>query len=200
MADLIGKITREHIEDHYLEVLNKYFKVTPLERYPDAMIKLYLKDVSDSVLGISFNKKKIGRKKVKKIYDNVLKKMRVHYGKYVNLTNFQLKNDRSVRFSTNFHLIFKVKNENQNLGFLYGLDVNCLGKNLLFTSHSLERIEERLPKEIIEAHKKRIKSSFNCEGTILDIASGILMALSVFQYGIYEDYYYFNLEFGVLVL
>jgi hypothetical protein len=201
MKTPLKTVIRDPVEQEYIETLQKFFKVDPLEKYPSAIINIYFEEAINHVLGKNCNKKKVGKRNKEKIYQYILHKLQVSYGKYANLTHFKMKNDRSIRFHTNFHLIFKIRDKDKNLGYLYTKEGDGAKKGIMFTSHSLDRINERMPSEIIETYKTAISKAYNCQANTLDIAWGILSIIQLFQYAIYENhYYYLNLMFGVLVL
>lgn len=188
-------INRLFTERQYIDVLEKHFPIVPLEKYPDAMIKLYMDNAWNKICGPNFQKNRVSKRKEAKIYQHVLKELRQHYGKYANFTNFRIK-DGSIKFTTNFNLIFKVK----GLGFLYGLPVKGLLTGILFTEHSLERFVERIPPNLYKILEDRGREGLKADPTPVDLMIFMLDAFFEYEYGRRDEIYYLNAMLGYLVL
>lgn len=186
---------REKTEEHYLEVLRTKYRVIPAEKYPDVMIKMFLDQALSKYVGNKNPKKRMVDRVSKYIQD----KVRSHYGRYASLTDFEIKRG-SVSFHTNFHLIFKVKDVQHNLGYLYGSNLKGPCEGILFTEHSLERFEERSIPVILDSLRSKLKDGRGSEPTILEIISYIISVNPPMEYGRFQDIYYMNILTGILVL
>ena len=186
---------REKMEEHYLEVLRTKYKVSPVEKYPDAMLKMFLDQALSKYVGNKNPKKRMIDRVSKYIQD----KVRTHYGRYASLTDFEIKHG-NVSFHTNFHLIFKVKDDQYNLGYLYGSNLNGPCEGILFTEHSLERFEERSIPVILDSLRSKLRDGRGTEPTTLEILSYIISMYPPIEYGRFQDIYYLNILTGILVL
>lgn len=186
---------REKMEEHYLEVLRTKYKVSPVEKYPDAMLKMFLDQALSKYVGNKNPKKRMIDRVSKYIQD----KVRTHYGRYASLTDFEIKHG-NVSFHTNFHLIFKVKDDQYNLGYLYGSNLPGFCEGILFTEHSLERFEERSIPVILDSLRSKLRDGRGTEPTTLEILSYIISMYPPIEYGRFQDIYYLNILTGILVL
>lgn len=188
-------LKRERDEEHYLTVLSSRYKVIPIEKYPDAMIKLYLNQAIKKYVG----NKNLKKRMVGRIANYIQEKIKTNYGKYATLSHFSMKKDH-IKYHTNFHLIFKVKDKDHNLGYLYGADVEGPCNGILFTEHCLQRFEQRLIPIILENEKDRLKMMRGCEPSTLDILSYLISTEHPEEYGKYGNLFYLNILTGILVL
>jgi hypothetical protein len=173
------------IQNETLDILKKCFKTFAVERYPEVMIDSFFNE-SEKIYLNENKKLKISQKIIKKIFDDVDRKMKNHYGKWVSITQY----DRKGRFKTNINQVFKT-----DQGKLYNfIDF----KNMFFTSHSLERFEERVSnekyKDIINIYKK-----IKVNPSIIDVINVLLKVCS--QFSIDDNgFLYLNINFGILVV
>jgi hypothetical protein len=188
-------MTRENSEDQYIRALKTKYKVVPAEKYPDAIVKLHLDQAKLKFVG----NKKIKQRMVDRMSKYIQEKIKISYGKYATMSNLVVK-DGGVKFHTNFHLIFKVKDENHNLGYLYGSDMTGICDGILFTEHSLQRFEQRAVPFFYETAKTKFKDQIGNEPTVLDVLAFTMTTKEIFEYGKYNDLLYLNVHTGILVL
>lgn len=191
-----SRISRDHSEEEkYLEILNKYFETETFEKHPDAMLNIMFTNTFDEVLGPNFFKSRISKRKEKKIKERLIKKLQSKYGRWINITNFKIKDIDHVRFLTNFNRVYKVK----GLGILYGCPSERVCGGVFYTQHCLERFEERLDPVFYSPLALELKKSYGVEPTIADILVGMVMT-SNFEYAQKDQFYYLNIRVGILVL
>lgn len=192
-----GRIVRDKEPDQiYLNLLQGHFdSVEGFEKYPDAIFNLLFSEASEKILGKEFRKERISQRKAKKLNEFITKKLFNKYGKWVTFCNFKIKKDLSMSYKTNIHLIFRVK----DLGILYGCEPHGITGNIFFTSHALERFEERSDKFYIEPIKEDLRGAFKTEPSSYEIIH-LLIKASNQQYGILDKYCYLNILVGFLVI
>jgi len=183
-------------EEYYLELLKSHFDdVTTFEKHPDAMLNILFTQTYDEVLGPNFNKKRISKRKEKLIKEKLISRLRNKYGRWINLTNFKFKSPHNLVYSTNFNRVYKVKSS----GILYGSPSQNICGNMFYTSHCLERFEERVPplhySPLIEDFQRIQKN----EPTSADIVAGLVVASNM-EYAIKPNFCYLNVRVGVLVI
>lgn len=191
-----SKIIRDKEEEQiYLDLLNYHFKAVTAEKHPDAMMNLIFQRSFEEVLGVSFSKKRISKRKEKAIKNLILQKLRNKYGRWINLTNFKIKNINQCLFATNFNRVYNVEGQ----GKLYGNPSDSISGGVFYTTHCLERFEERVPPHLYEPITDRLKTSFKSEPTSADIMFGLVMS-SNREHGVWEGFKYLNINVGALVL
>lgn len=177
-------------DDYILNLLNKYLDAAQVEAHTQAMINLIVDQCLEKVLGKNFKKERISRKKQKKVHDMVLREFRKRYGPLINI---QIINMKKWIWSSNFEFIFKT-----NLGRLY----SCLPfNNLFFTSHCLERWDERVAPEKYKEFSSAFHKKYLTYPTSLDILN-FLITIPL-QYGMVDPndlYRYLNINQGCIVL
>lgn len=182
-------------EKMYLDLLNHHFDAVTAEEYPDAIMNLIFREAYETVLGTYYRKQKVSKKKSQKIRDYVLNKLRRKYGRWINLTNFKIKDvDRCV-FMTNFNRVYDVKGH----GKLYGSPSQNICGNVFYTTHCLERFEERVPEYLYEPITKQLKKNYKADPTSADIIVA-LVVLSNKEFGVWKEFKYLNLDVGALVM
>lgn len=182
-------------EQIYLDLLNLHFKTVTYEKHPDAMMNLIFQEAFNKVLGANFAKKRISQRKEKRIKEAVLHQLRAKYGRWINLMNFKIKDKNRAFYRTNFNRVYKV----EGLGILYGSPSHMLCGNIFYTSHCLERFEERADPFLYEPVKNRIRELYKTEPTSADIMIGLIMSTN-YEYGVWKEFKYLNVQIGVLVL
>ncbi|RLG45583.1 MAG: hypothetical protein DRN81_01310 [Thermoproteota archaeon] len=191
-----NKIKRDkEVEQVYLALLNEHFETVSLEKYNDAMMNLIFTEACEKTLGKNFRKQRISKRKEKKIKEYVENKLRHKYGKWVNMTDFKIKNISNIFFKTNLDRVFNVP----GLGKLYGAYYRCCCGNIFFTEHCLERFEERANPLIYILLRRRMEEHLKGPATSVDILSGLLSASSL-EYGRKDNYYHVNATVGILVV
>lgn len=184
MDDDFRKKDREMV----LESLNKHFKTFAAEKYPTAVLEFYFTEGIKKFVGEK-PFRSIGKRKRKKVVEYVLKKLRAHYGKYINILSF----DKKGRYVTNFDYVFKTE-----YGRLYGYDPYTNMSLTFLTTHSLERFEERVPEDNYRDFITIFKQYFGVEPTAADVLK-YLMLVAV-EMGITKDCFYVNFVHGVAVI
>ena len=182
-------------EQMYLDLLNLHFKAVTAEEYPDAIMNLIFREAYEKVLGQFYRKNRVSRRKAKKIKEYILTKLRRKYGRWINLTNFKIKDVDRVIFKTNFNRVYDIKGQ----GKLYGSPSEQLCGNIFYTTHCLERFEERIPEFLYEPVTETLKRSFKADPTSADIIVGLVMTSNL-EYGVWKEFKYLNLNVGALVL
>jgi len=183
-------------EQVYLALLNEHFETVSFEPYNDAMMNLIFTNACDKILGKSFAKKRISLRKEKKIKDEVTRRVRNKYGRWVSLTHFKINNvNKTMYFNTNLDRVFTVAGQGKLYGSYYH---SCCG-NIFFTEHCLERFEERIGPILYDHLAKKLEESLNGPATSVDILSGMTLSGDL-EYGRHENYYHLNANVGILVL
>lgn len=191
-----SKLIRNKEEEQiYLDLLNNHFKAVTAEKHPDAMMNLIFRESFEKILGVSFAKKRISRRKGNAIRDLILQKLRKSYGRWISLTNFKIKNVDQCIFRTNFNRIYSVEGQ----GKLYGSPSNSISGGIFYTAHCLERFEERIPPYFYEPITEKLRKAFKAEPTSADSIFGLVLSCNQ-EYGVWKDFKYLNLFVGILVL
>lgn len=180
-----------------LEMLNRHFRATTFEKYPQVMISVILDQAADKILGKDYENRgyRISKRKSDRLYDFVLKRLQSCYGKYINITQFRIK-DRKVHFGTNFSRVYRT-----DAGILYGCPVKSIWQTIFYTLHTFERFVERYDPFLCEPLIKKLTDIIKTKPTQADI----LMYLPStgkggFEYGLKDNFYYLNIGIGFLVL
>ncbi len=182
-------------EQVYLSLLNSHFKTVNYEKHTDAMMNVIFTDARLKVLGKNFQKQRISRRKATKIKEEISNRLKRKYGKWVSLSAFKIKNVDTIAFQTNLDKVFKVP----GYGALYGAYYKTACGNIFFTSHSLERFEERTEKNVHKALTSIFTHKNNLEVTSIDILCGLIFTCA-FVYGRIDKYIHLALPTGILVL
>lgn len=182
-------------EEKYLKILNKHFKTMTCEKHPNAMLNIIFTDAYDKILGKNFKKQRISKKKGKKLRNEILRRLRTKYGRWINLTNFKAKDPGSITFQTNFNRVYRVEDQ----GILYGSPSEMVCDGIFYTSHCLERFEERADSQLYEPVTNEMKGIYGTEPTSADIMIGLVMS-SNYEYGRWREFCYLNVRVGALVL
>lgn len=182
-------------EQVYLGLLNNHFATVTYEKHPDAMMNIIFSSAREKILGKNFRKERISQRKANKIEKEIKTRLRNKYGKWVNMSFFKIKDISKMQFITNLDKVFTVPDH----GTLYGSVYHSTCGNIFFTSHSLERFEERVDKKKYNWFQMWAKHSQKSEPTSVDILCGMIQS-SGFVYGRYGDFCHLNLTLGILVL
>lgn len=172
-----------------LTLLNKYFKTTVVEKYPEVMINTYADRAWDAVCGPDFNKQRISEKTRVKLRDHILRELRVNYGKWISIINF----DKKLKFATNFEFVYKTE-----FGRLYANPPKSGFEHLFFTSHSLKQFDERVPLDKLNDFRLVYKKSFGIDPTAADIL--LFFVILCFQFGVKDKFIFINVNYGILVV
>lgn len=181
--------------DGMFEILKAYFDcdIREVEKYAAANISVMVSQSFDSVCGRDFYKRP-SKKQTGRIRDLVLKKIRTRYGKFFDISDFSYRNRRdSFRFNTNLHYSYKHKK-----GILYGHAPETFLRPLFYTSHSLERFQERVDPELYKGLTEVYRRLRGCDPTpasLLDI-----LIRSTKSWGHDKGCKYLNVVFGSLVI
>ena len=190
-------------EQKYLDTLNKHFDAVTCEKHPNAMFTLIFNEAYDKILGKNFRKERISKRKQIKLREEVVTRLRRKYGRWINLTNFKAKNPYDISFLTNFNRVYRIK----NIGILYGSPSEMVCEGIFYTSHCLERFEERADPELYKNVTEALTRIYKTKPTSADIMMGLILT-SNYEYGKwksieYEDnklFYYLNVSVGALAL
>jgi hypothetical protein len=188
-------IRNKEEEQVYLDLLNHHFKTVTAEKHPDAMLNLIFRESYEKVLGVSFAKERIGKRKAKAIRNLILLKLQKKYGRWINLTNFKIKNINQCLFMTNFNRVYNVEGQ----GKLYGNPSHSISGGVFYTEHCLERFEERVSPHLYEPVTERLRFTFKAEPTSADIMFGLVMSSNL-EHGVWKEFKYLNINVGALVL
>lgn len=172
-----------------LVLLNKYFKTAVVEKYPDAMIQIFMDRAWDAVCGPDYKKGKVSERDRARIKDRALKELRASYGKWISIVNF----DKKFKFYTNFNLVYKT-----DLGRLYANPPNSGFGHLFFTSHSLEQFDERVPIDKLKDYQLVYRKHFGTDPTAADII--LFFVMFSFQFGVRSRFVFLNVNYGILVM
>jgi hypothetical protein len=183
------------ITDGMFDILKAYFdsNIREVEKYAAANISVLISQAFTAVCGKDTHKGP-SKKQTKKIKDRILKKIRFRYGKFFDITEFSYKNRRdSFRFNTNLHYSYKHK-----MGILYGHAPDTFLRPLFYTTHSLERFQERVDPELYKMISLAYRKLWGSEPTpaaILDV-----LIRSSHSWGYDKRCQYMNVIFGSLVI
>lgn len=187
--------SKAEVSDGMFEILKAYFdsNIKEVEKYAAANISILISQAFNDVCG-NKNFKRPSKKQTKKIKEIILKRIRFRYGKYFDITEFTYRNRRdSFRFNTNLHYSYR-----HTKGVLYGHAPDTFLRPLFYTTHALERFEERVDPELykdITYAYKRVWGSTPTPATILDI-----LIRSSINWGQDKNCMYMNVIFGSLVI
>jgi hypothetical protein len=187
----------EQQPDHIIETLSKFVKIRPKEKYPESVGKHIVFSSIDEVLGKDYAKQRISERKIKKIYDLILTRMKARYGSWVNILDFRIRGPfNRITFSTNFEKIY-----NTEMGSLFGTaNSSPIWRNVLFTTHCLERFEQRTLGRPLTHLKDNFKKVCKAEPTSADLLL-YLIFLSDFKYGpVKPEEYYLNVRAGACIM
>jgi len=191
-----SRIIRDKEEEQiYLSLLNHHFEAVTAEEYPDAIMNIIFREAYENVLGPFFRKKRVSRRKALKIKEYILKKLRGKYGRWINLTNFKIKDVDRIIFMTNFNRVYNVKDH----GKLYGSPSHTICGNIFYTTHSIERFEERVPPFLYDPVTEALRQCYKSAPTSADIMVGLVVKSNK-EFGVWKDFKYLNLNVGALVL
>lgn len=177
-------------DDRGLELLNKHFKAAHIEAHISAIVNLLFDEAADRVLGKDFNKEKISYKKRKKIHEVALNEFRKRYG---SLVNIKFRNIKKWIWESNFEYVYKTE-----WGRLYSCSRFY---KLFFTSHCLDRWDERVDTNKYKYFSKAFYKKFHTHPTSLDILN-FLISLC-FQYGMKKEssqFRFLNINQGCLLI
>jgi len=141
-----------------LKLLNSNFRTFSVEKYPEATMNSLITMAAEKILGKNFMGYKIGLKKQYRIHDIVLKQMRVRYG---HLINIKILNEKKWGWATNLNRVYKTEQ-----GRLFG---TYIYDDLFFTSHSLDRWEERVNPAYYKFFAQFFRLRFHTDPTSLDL-------------------------------
>jgi hypothetical protein len=171
-----------------LVLLNKYFKTAALERYPEVMVQTYMDRAWQSVCGPNYKKQRLRLRDIKRIKSHILKELRVNYGKWISI----ISSPKDFKFSTNFEFVYKTE-----FGRLYANPPKSDFGHLYFTTHALQQFDSRIDQDKIKDYNLAFKQAYGELPTAADILCFFIM-LS-FQFGVKDNFIYFNVNYGILV-
>jgi hypothetical protein len=187
--------SKTEIKDGMYDILKAHFDsdIKEVERYTAANLSVLISQAYNEVCGKDFFKRP-SKKQTRRIRETILKRIRLRYGKYFDLTDFIYRNRRdSFRFNTNLSYSYRHKK-----GILYGHAPDTFLRPLFYTTHSLERFEERVDPKLYGSLTWVYKKLWGCDPTpasILDI-----LIKSSFSWGNDKICQYLNVIFGSLVI
>lgn len=185
----------EIAEKNALEILTKHFAAVTFEKNHTAMIRLLTTEAYNEVLGPNYSKKRVSERKSHEIRDLLIKKLQQRYSKWINVKMFKIKGPGSISSNTNFSQVFKTPN-----GMLFRAASKGICKDIFFTSHCLERFEERIDPNLIAPFTEWLAGKIKAKPTTYDILSGLLFVERDFEYAKSKEFWYLNLKVGILVM
>lgn len=189
-----GKVTlADTTNDETFSILKAYFgDVKLVDKYPLATITFFINESLDEVLK-NDQSTKISKRKIERVRQKVLDRLKGRYGKWINLLCFeQCRNDK-IEFVTNFTSTYKTEK-----GIIYGHSPNSKLRQLFFTSHSLKRFDERIDEKRYHFFYNYFKRKVGVFPTSLDILSKLIICAN--QFGVERDFRYINVFLGALVV
>lgn len=181
--------------DETFSILKAYFEdVEQVDKYPTAAITGIVKQSVDKVMKHD-NRERISKKKLQRIRDLILFKLRHRYGKWINLLNFKLKRNSTFEFETNFSTTYRTKK-----GLLYGHAPESSLRQMFFTAHSLQRFDERVKLTRYDDFRKKFKRQIGAYPTAADILYGLVLSSSQFGNDPEPNHRLINIHFGSLVV
>jgi len=164
--------SKTEVTDGMFDILKAHFDsdIKKIEKYLPANLSRLITDTFAEVCGKGYTKRP-SKKQIKKIKNGVVQKIRLRYGKFFDLNDFEYHNRKdSFRLITNLNYSYRHKK-----GLLYGHPPDTYLRPLFYTTHSLERFQERVDqkhyKPLAEAYK-RVWGSDPTPASILDILVG----------------------------
>jgi len=181
-------------DDATWQILKAHFKfIKPVEEHANISLSYIFEETLTEVYGKK-NPEKYSKKKLEKIKVKIQEKLRKRYGKWITLSQLIWKRRKgNFQFVTNFNCTYRTRK-----GVLYGHYKTGRLRQLFYTSHCLQRFEERVDEERYDNFKKIYKKV----NGVYPIANDIIdfLVCCSFQYGITKDYRYLNIYFGTLVV
>jgi len=179
-----------------LDKLNRVYPSEPFERYSDLVINSLLNKSVDMVLGESYNKRRISKRKSVLIEDDFRSRVQGIFGKWANIHNFKI-HDRDIKFKTNVSGIYR-----NNRGRLYSL---FKPSDLYITSHCLDRFEERLDTDRYNGYFTKVwdrcRLSLRADPTSLDILrESVIDSDREYSIDCKGGIIYYKTGFGILVI
>jgi len=161
-------------DDKDLKILNSHFKAVRREPYTEAYVRSTVDVYLRRFIG---EKTKISKRNKQRIIQALLKDIRAHYGKWVNLLHFDLKNlgfTFKCEFNSNIDYVYKTNKGTLYASYRPGVD------GFYFTTHALERLEERMSGPTFKSMQDYIQENLACAGppTALDIALGLIAGVT----------------------
>jgi len=181
-------------DDETWEMLKAYFEfINPVEKYFNISLSYIFEETLVEIYGKK-NVEKFSKKKLEKIKTKIQNKLRTRYGKYITLSQLIWhRRSGNFRFVTNFNSTYKTKK-----GILYGHYKTGRLRQIFYTSHCLQRFDERINKEQYAKFSKiykRLNGVYPIANDLIDF-----LIYCAYQYGIAKDYRYLNIYFGTLVV
>jgi hypothetical protein len=149
----------------------------------------------EEVLGTHYVKKRVSERKEHEIRDLFIQKLQSRYGKWINVKMFRIRGQGSMSYNSNFCLVFKTQN-----GKLYQAASRGICRDIYFTSHCLERFEERIDPNLIAPYTEWLAGKIKSKPTTYDILTGLIFVERDFEYAKLNENWYLNLKVGVLVM
>lgn len=181
-------------DDSTWEILKAYFEyIKPVEVHANISLSYVFEETLIEVYGKK-NPEKHSKKKLEKIKEKIQNKLRTRFGKYITLSQLIWhRRSGNFRFVTNFNSTYKTRK-----GLLYGHYKTGRLRQIFYTSHCLQRFEERINEERYANFRKAYKKV----NGVYPIANDIIdfLIYCSYQYGIAKDYRYLNIYFGTLVV
>ena len=181
-------------DDATWQILKAHFAfIEPVEEHANVSLSYVFEEALTEVYGKK-NPERYSKKKLEKIKVKIQNKLRTRYGKWITLSQLIWKRRTSnFRFFTNFNCTYRTKK-----GLLYGHYKTGRLRQLFYTSHCLQRFEERVNEKQYDNFRKAYKKI----NGVYPIANDIIdfLIFCSFQYGIAKDYRYLNIYFGTLVV
>lgn len=181
-------------EKRCLGILNKEFNARAIEKHPGAMISMEFDEAAKRVLGKDFSKQRISLRKQKALRAELVRRLQVRYGRFVNVQHFEPKG-AGVRFECNLTRCYTT-----DQGRLYGSPEWCTCRDVFYTSHCFERFEERAHPEFIEEARQGWKKSHGGVPTAADILLTMVNAGDHVHAPGEGSAFYLNIGFGALVM
>jgi len=179
-------------DDVTFAILQSYFNdIKPVDKYIRATISTIFSRVCKEIYKDKMPDK-VSQKKVLKIQKKIIEKLRLRYGKWLNF-NLEWTRRTGFRFKTNLDSTYVTAK-----GKLYGHWEGSVLRALFYTSHALERFDERVDPSRYNDFYKTYKRTYGVAPTAADLLDQLIMFTS--EYAIDKDIHYLNVHFGVLVI
>ena len=159
--DMRGYLVGREPDKELQDLLKKNLNAIPVDRHPDAMLNELLDRAENEEFG---NRKPVRMKQrqAKRIIDRVNEGLRRRYGKYANICNYRVRNG-VLGFTPNITHVYRSPG-----GQIFG---NFSGRfsRVFFTSHSIERFEERTSPGVLDSMREFHRKGAGVEPTALDL-------------------------------
>lgn len=186
-------ITPDTKSDSTFAILQALFPdIQSVDKHIEASVTFFFNEAYEKI----YKKDDFGRpskRQMEKIRQYVIKSLRSRYGKWMTVRDLRWARRGGLSFKSNYCSTYKTSQ-----GLLYGHSVDSSLREVFYTTHSLQRFEERMPEQLLEEIRKGFKLYRKYEPTTVDVFDHEIR--NARDYGVDSDHRYLNIYFGALVI